>query len=252
MPGTVSIDTRDNVRIVTLNRPERLNAINAELLSDFGDALNDAMSDVATGAIVLQGAGRAFCSGDDLKEFKAQSATEPETRKFIENIQRISRRIVLGDKAVVCAVHGWAVGGGLEWVINSDLAVFSEDAKCFFPEIYWGMFPTGGATWILPRLVGMAKARELMLLGEKFSASQALEMGLAWKVVSPDIVFETAFQAASTIASLPRHAVRNLKRAFNGYPAYGGLERAMQFETEATVEGFIHPDTKARVSRFSK
>ena len=105
-------------------------------------------------------------------------------RAFIESIQAVTRRLVLGDKPVVGAIHGWAVGGGLEWAINCDLAVFGAGTKCFFPEIRWGMFPTGGVTAILPRIVGLAKTRELLLLGETFDAGDALAMGLAWKVVS--------------------------------------------------------------------
>ncbi len=250
MHNTVLTDSRNEVRILMLNRPERLNAINAQMLSDFARALDDAMADDDIGAIVIRGSGRAFCSGDDLKEFSSQSASEAETRRFIEDIQGITRRIVLGDKAVLCAVHGWAVGGGLEWAINADLAVFSENTKCFFPEIYWGMFPTGGVTWTLPRMVGLTKARELMLLGEEFTALEALEMGLAWKVVPEDILLETAVHAASKIAAMPRHAVRNLKRAFNDYPAHGNLEHAMGFETEATIEGFLDPETQSRVGNF--
>ena len=188
MAGTVLTEDRNGVRTVTLNRPERLNALNRELLDDLCAALDAALADEQVGALVLCGAGRAFCSGDDLKDFEDQTGGEAVTRSFIESIQTVTRRIVLGDKIVVGAIHGWAVGGGLEWTINCDLAVFAESAKCFFPEIKWGMFPTGGVTAILPRIVGLAKTRELMLLGESFGAAEALEMGLAWKVVPDDVV----------------------------------------------------------------
>ena len=180
MAGTVLSGFTDGVATLTLNRPERLNALNATLLADLCAALDAALADDAVGALVLRGAGRAFCSGDDLKDIENQTAGEAETRAFIEAIQDVSRRLVLGDKVVVGAIHGWAVGGGLEWAINCDLAVFAESTKCFFPEIRWGMFPTGGVTAILPRIVGLAKTRELMLLGETFSAAEAHEMGLAW------------------------------------------------------------------------
>ena len=250
MGKTVIIENIGAVRILTLNRPHRLNAINSELLGDLRNSLDGALGDTSVNVIVLRGAGRSFCSGDDLKEFSSQSKSESDSRTFIENIQDITRRIVMGDKVVVCAVHGWAVGGGLEWVINADLAVFAEDAKCFFPEIRWGMFPTGGVTWLLPKQVGLSKTRELIFLGEEFSAEQALEMGLAWRVVAEKSVFATALEAAQKIASMPQLAVQNLKRAFNGYPDYAELNRAMDFETEATVQGFLDPATKKLVSKF--
>ena len=150
---------------------------NHALLADLLAALDAALADEAVGALVLRGAGRAFCAGDDLKEIESQTAHEAATRAFIESIQAVTRRLVLGDKVVVGAIHGWAVGGGLEWAIDCDLAVFAESTRCFFPEIAWGMFPTGGVTAILPRIVGLAKTRELLLLGETFGAAQAHEMG---------------------------------------------------------------------------
>ena len=249
MPGTVLTETSAGVATLTLNRPERLNALNDALLADLCAALDAALADEAVGALVLRGAGRAFCSGDDLKEIESQTGGEAQTRAFIESIQAVTRRLVLGDKVVVGAIHGWAVGGGLEWAINCDLAVFAEGTRCFFPEIGWGMFPTGGVTAILPRIVGLAKTRELLLLGEIFGAAEALDMGLAWRVVPGNDVFETAHETAARIAALPQAAVRDLKRVLN---RAGGLdvEGALALETEATVRRFLDPATAARVKRF--
>ena len=249
MAGTVLTGITDGVATLTLNRPERLNALNAVLLADLCAALDKALADDKVGALVLRGAGRAFCSGDDLKDIENQTAGEAETRAFIEAIQDVSRRLVLGDKVVVGAIHGWAVGGGLEWAINCDLAVFAESAKCFFPEIKWGMFPTGGVTAILPRIVGLAKTRELMLLGETFSAAEAHEMGLAWRVVPDDAVFETAHETAARIAALPQAAVRDLKRVLNRAGSLD-VEGALALETEATVRRFLDPETAERVRSF--
>ncbi len=249
MPGTVLTDLKNGVFTLTLNRPERLNALNAELLSDLCTALDQALADEEVGALVLRGAGRAFCSGDDLKEIEDQTGGGAATRAFIESIQAVTRRVVLGDKVVVGAIHGWAVGGGLEWAINCDLAVFAASTRCFFPEIKWGMFPTGGITAILPRIVGLAKSRELLLLGETFGAADALDMGLAWRVVPDDAVFETAHEAAARIAALPRGAVRDLKRVLNRAGSID-VEGALKLETEATIRGFLDPETVERVRRF--
>ena len=249
MAGTVLRGTTDGVATLTLNRPERLNALNGVLLSDLCAALDEALADNTVGALVLRGAGRAFCSGDDLKDIENQTAGEAETRAFIEAIQEVSRRLVLGDKTVVGAIHGWAVGGGLEWAINCDLAVFAESTRCFFPEIKWGMFPTGGVTAILPRIVGLAKTRELLLLGEPFGAAEAQAMGLAWRVVPDDDVFETAHETAARIAALPQGAVRDLKRVLNRAGSLD-VEGALALETEATVRLFLDPETAERVKEF--
>ena len=249
MAGTVLSETRDGVAILTLNRPERLNALNDALLADLCAALDGALADDTVGALVLRGAGRAFCSGDDLKEIDSQTASREATQAFVDSIQEVTRRLVLGDKVVVGAIHGWAVGGGLEWAINCDLAVFAESTRCFFPEIKWGMFPTGGVTAILPRIVGLAKTRELLLLGEPFGAAEAQAMGLAWRVVPDDDVFETAHETAARIAALPQAAVRDLKRVLNRAGSLD-VEGALALETEATVRLFLDPETAERVKEF--
>ena len=249
MNETVLSSVQNRVCTLTLNRPERLNALNSELLLALRSALEAAHSNVDVGAIVLRGSGRAFCSGDDLKDFGAQSNTKEEAQDFIELIQDITRRIVLGKKIVIGSIHGWAVGGGLEWAINCDLAVFADNTRCFFPELKWGMFPTGGVTSLLPRIVGLVKAKELMLLGEVFDASEAKEMGLAWKVAAESEVYEVAHRTAEHIAELPSHSVLKLKRVLNSAHQLD-LERTMQLETDATVESFLHPETLKRVQTF--
>lgn len=239
------------VRTITLNRPRRLNAINPSLLSGLVDAMRAANDDPDTRAVVLCGAGRAFCAGDDLKEFGQQSGLPGETRAYIEQIQAVTRAIVLGDKMVVGAIHGWAVGGGLEWVINCDLALMAEGTRCFFPEISLGVFVTGGVTALLPRLVGLQKAREMILFGERFDANAAYEMGLVWKVVPEEKFFEDAMTAAHRIAALPAARVSDLKRVINRACALD-IEGAMTLETEATLRGFLDPETAVRVSKFGK
>lgn len=251
MNQTVISELSDGLCTITLNRPDRLNAINPELLAELKAALERANADPKTGAIVLRGAGRAFCAGDDLKEFDRHAGTEAETRAYVEAIQDITRAMVLGDKMVIAAVHGWAVGGGLEWMINCDLAVLAEGTRCFFPEVSLGLFVTGGVTALLPATVGLLKTREMILFGERFDAAQALEMGLAWKVVPEAQVFTEAEAAARRIMALPAHSVAALKQVLARAPGHG-LEAAMALETEATLAGFLHPETAAIVARFGQ
>ena len=247
MEKTVEIERSGGVAAVTLRRPRRLNAINGALLRDFAEALRRVNGDEGVGVVVLKGAGRAFCAGDDLKEFESQTRSEAETRAFIEDIQEITRLLVLSDKLVVGAIHGWAVGGGFEWVLNCDFVIMAEDTRCFFPEVELGVFVTGGVSTLLPRLVGLQKAKELILLGERIDAAQALELGIAWRVVPEERLLEEAGALARRLLALPPVARRNVKRVLNR-AVHLSLEEAMALEVDATVEGFLDPGTAARVA----
>ena len=239
----------DGVTTLTLNRPQRLNAINDALVQALRKALAAALADSATKVIVLTGAGRAFCSGDDLDDFPTQSRNEDVARRYLEDLQDVTRLMVMGEKMVVGAVHGWAVGGGLEWAIDCDLLLLAEGAKLNFPEVKWGMLVTGGITQILPRKIGLARAQELILFGEVIEAKAAHEMGLAWKVVPGDRLLAEAQGVARRIADLPQHAVRQLKKAL-ARSAYLPLEDVMAMEVDAVTKSFIDPATAARVTDF--
>jgi enoyl-CoA hydratase/carnithine racemase len=239
----------DGVRKVSLNRPHRLNAIVPELLEDLIAALDDANRDTRVGAIVLTGEGRAFCAGDDLKEFNSQATEEAETTAYIERIQDVTRAIILGARPVVGAVRGWAVGGGLEWMINCDFALAAHGTRFFFPEIALGVFVTGGVTELLPRLVGLARTREMIMLGDKFDAEQGKSWGLIRDVVADDALLPDAIDLAKRLAVLPKERVADLRRIL-ARPERAGLEAAMTQETAATVKGFLDPETARRVAKF--
>ena len=249
MSGTVASEIREGVRTVTLERPERLNAITWELTQDLVAALRAANRDGDTRAIVLRGAGKAFCSGDDLKDFENQGGTALQTRSHVDAIQEVTRELVLGDKFVVGAIHGWAVGGGLEWAINCDFPIWSESARGFFPEINLGLFVTGGVTTLLPKLAGLHKAKELILFGDRFDARRALDAGIAWRVVPDADLFENAREVAARIAALPSLQASDLKRVINR-ACHLDVEGAMTLETDACVRSFLDPETAERVAAF--
>ena len=245
MTDTVLYEVSDAVATVTLNRPDRLNAINPELLSDLLKALRQANADPAVHVIVLTGAGRAFCAGDDLKEFESQVGTPTQTRAYIERIQDVTRALCLNRKMVVGCIHGWAVGGGLEWVINCDFVVMADNARFFFPEVSLGIFVTGGVTRLLPQQIGTAKARRMILLGERYSAQDVPMLGFDWQIVAADDMTEQAQALAANIAALPQGPVRDLKQALRE-SAGTDLEGAMAIETEATLRGFLDPESAER------
>ncbi len=249
MTETVGSEIREGIRTVTLRRPERLNAITRELAEDLGDTLAHANRDPDTRVVVLRGAGNAFCSGDDLKDFETQGSGEDETRGTVDAIQRVTREIVLGDKVVVGAIHGWAVGGGLEWAINCDFPIWAQSARGFFPEIQLGLFVTGAVTTLLPKLAGLHRAKELILFGERFDAETAREVGIAWRVVPDTKVFDAAREVAERLAGLPPQQTTDLKRVINR-ACHLDAEGAMALETDATVRAILDPDTAARVAAF--
>ena len=241
----------DGVRTITLNRPDRLNAMNMALIEAVGDAFAAANADPGTRTIVFTGAGRAFCAGDDLKDHR-HPGSEAEARAVVDAIQRATREIVLGERIVVGAINGWAVGGGFEWATNCDFPIWAESARGFLPEVSWGLFVTGGVTASLPHLVGLNRAREMLLLGERYSAKELLEMGLAWRVVPDDRLIDEARTVAAKIAGLPPRSVADMKTVLTR-TAFGGPEamiRAMELESEATVRAFLDPETTARIGSF--
>ena len=242
----VRLERSGAVAIVTLDRPDRLNAISGALLADFHGALVDVNADPGVGAIVLTGAGRAFCAGDDLKEF-AEQASDP--RAHIEAIQQITRDLMLNGKPVVGALHGYAVGGGFEWLLNCDLVVAADDLVAFFPEMAIGQFVTGGVTYLLPLAVGYQRAMELLLLGERQSASALHALGLVNRVVPRAELIEAAVAWATQITEKNPWSVRRLKRMINE-ELHGQLLGALELETDATVEAFGRPEARAAAEKF--
>jgi enoyl-CoA hydratase/carnithine racemase len=240
--------TAEGVRTISLNRPSAMNAMNRLLIDEVSVAFDDANRDQDTRAIIFTGEGRAFCAGDDRHEH-VHPETEEEARAVVDAIQRATVSIVMGAKPVVGAINGWAVGGGFEWAINCDFPIWAESAKAFFPEVSLNLFVTGAVTSILPSIVGPVKAREMLFLGNRYSAAELREIGVAWKVVPDDELLREAEVIASQLAALPTLSTRAMKRVLNQAIA-GGLQQALNLETEATVAGFLDPETTRLLKDF--
>ena len=236
------------VRTITLNRPERLNAMNRQLIDDVAASFSDAHQEAATKAIIFTGAGRAFCAGDDRREH-LQPSSGAEARDLVVAIQRATEAIIFGPKPVVGAINGWAVGGGFEWAINCDFPIWALSAKGFFPEVSLNVFVTGAVTSLLPAMVGLLKAREMLLLGERYDASALHELGVAWRVVPDEDLMTNAHDVASRLAELPSLAAAAMKRVLNR-TASTDLTEALRLETDATVAGFLDPLTTRLLKDF--
>jgi enoyl-CoA hydratase/carnithine racemase len=245
---TVKYEVDNGVATISLNRPHRLNAMNRVLIDETGDAFARANADDDVRVIIFTGEGRAFCAGDDRHEHR-HPENEAEARDLVEAIQRVTDEIVLGGKPVVGAINGWAVGGGFEWAINCDFSLWAKSAKAFFPEVSLNLFVTGGVTSLLPAMVGLNKAREMLLLGERYDAEALCAMGVAWRVVEDAYLFEETMRLARRLADQPALSTRAMKRVLNR-TAMSDPRAAMRLETEATVAGFLDPRTTELLQAF--
>ena len=209
------------VALVHLNRPERLNAVDEALTRGLVAALERALAEDAR-AVVLAGRGRAFCAGHDLKA-EPPVETPLQTRERLEEIQDVTRLVRRFPGPVVAAVHGYALGAGCEFALACDVVVAAEDAVFGFPEVSVGLSVTGGVSRLLPVLVGWARAKELLLLGERVSGSQAAAMGLVARAAP-----------SGTHEERPALALSLAKRVLDG-GLDSTLEEAMGREVEHAV-----------------
>jgi enoyl-CoA hydratase/carnithine racemase len=225
----VEYELADSVAWIHLNRPERLNAVVPELTGALVAAFERAGQDGAR-VIVLAGSGRAFCSGHDLKE-KLPPETVLATRLRVEQIQDVTRAIRRFPGPVIAAVHGYALGAGCEFALGCDLVVAAEDAQFGFPEVSVGLSVTGGISRLLPLLVGPVRAKELLLLGERFGAARALELGLVNQVTPAGGHEQAAAEIAARLRERPALALALAKQALDR-GADSGLEEAMAAEVD--------------------
>jgi 2-(1,2-epoxy-1,2-dihydrophenyl)acetyl-CoA isomerase len=197
----------DGVLRLTLNRPQRLNAIDEATARTLLQAVRGADADPQVRVLLLRGEGRAFCAGRDI--------SEPPTPEILELVQAVSLAMVRCGKPIVCAVHGWVVGAGVEWMLDTDIVVAARSARFKLPEAGIGVFVTGGITAVLPRVAGLMRAKALLLLGEEFSAEQAQGWGLVSRVVDDASLDTEAQQLASRLAALDPRVASRFKRVLN-------------------------------------
>lgn len=208
---TVLTETRGRVGIVTLNRPQAMNAFNTLMLTELFDALEAFDNDPNVGAMIVTGNEKAFAAGADIKEMAESSPFEMINQGRVEKWDRIRGL----KKVVVAAVSGWALGGGCEFAISCDMIVASESAKFGQPEITIGIIPGAGGTQRLARLLGKNLAMEMVINNRTLTASEALQFGLANRVVPVDGYLDAAVAFAEEIASRAPLAVRMAKDSVN-------------------------------------
>lgn len=185
----LQFDVADRVATITVNRPDKLNALNDATIAELGRAIDEANAREDVGAVLLTGAGRSFVAGADISELESQSPLEALKRARAG--QAIFRRFETSPKPTVAAINGFALGGGCELAMSCHIRIASEKAKLGQPEVKLGIVPGYGGTQRLPRLVGRGPALRLLLTGEMIDAAEAWRLGLVDQVVAPDALMDT-------------------------------------------------------------
>jgi 2-(1,2-epoxy-1,2-dihydrophenyl)acetyl-CoA isomerase len=227
----LSYDLTDGVATLTLNRPDAMNALDTELKVALRDRLHDVASDDAVRAVLLTGAGRAFCVGQDLAEHARNLDSNPAAvwETVPEHYTPIATALATMPKPVVAALNGVAAGAGAAFAFACDFRIAAENAKLTMAFSAIGLSSDSGSSWTLPRLVGTAKAKELLLLSPTLTAADAAEIGLVTEVVPADQVLERARALAAQLAAGPTVAYGAIRRAVAN-SAGASLEDALAFE----------------------
>lgn len=215
MTGTepVLVDHAGHVLRLILNRPDRLNAVNTELYRELLAHLRDADADPGVRTVVVAGTGRAFCVGADLKAHGAGTRTQADQEEYVELAWRVCEQIQKMTIPVVASVQGYALGAGAEMATSADFLVIAEDARMGFPEVSIGTFVGGAVTRRLPRLVGLRRATDLLVLGERFTGAQAAEWGLAHSAVPAGDLADATASLAATLAGKAPIPLAHMKAA---------------------------------------
>lgn len=246
---TVQVERRDGVAVVSLNRPDSLNAFNAGLRSDLRRAVREVNDDPAVRVAILTGAGRAFCAGADLSETAANPADFRVEDQLNGEYKPILLEINRAGKPWIAAVNGAAAGIGSAFAMNCDLVVMAENAYIYQAFAAIGLVPDGGATWHLARTLGRQRAYEVISSGEKIRAQKCLDWGLCNRVVPEDELMEQALAWAGELAAKSPLALRYAKQALN---AAMEISVADTISYEATLQHLCvtSDDAKEGVAAF--
>jgi 2-(1,2-epoxy-1,2-dihydrophenyl)acetyl-CoA isomerase len=245
-------EVKDGIATLTLNRPERLNALGDTLREDFHDAITRASGDPDVRVIVVTGAGKGFCAGGDVKAMDAAREGRRE-RPLVEKIAPGRDRTLLAmreaPQPILAAVNGAAAGAGMNLALACDIRIASTTAKFSQAFVKRGLHPDWGGTYFLPRMVGMAKACELIFTGDVIDAAEALRLGLVSQVVAPEELMPTVYDLARKIAAGPPVAIRLARRALYEN-AERDLRAALEFETFAQNVCFETEDAREGIRAF--
>lgn len=246
---TIHYERKDHVAQITLNRPERRNAMNLAMNGELLHGLHEAASDETIRAVLITGAGKGFCSGADLSLF--QPLPEPEQLKkiIISNYQPMMAAIAAMKKPVIAAINGVAAGAGASLALACDLRLMAHDASLLMAFSNIALIPDAGANWLLTRLVGYSRAYEIAVEGSRIPAERCLELGLTNKVVPADQLLSIANAWARKLAERPTLALGLTKQAMQ-YAEHHDLASTIEYEAELQKQTIVSQDFLEGVTAF--
>ena len=241
-------DLDEGIATITFNRPHALNAMNAATMRELHDAVKICRDDATIRAVILMGSGdKAFVAGADIREMEALRSSE--ILEFLELGHDTLRMIEVMPKASIAAVHGFALGGGMEIALACDVRFAAENARFGQPEIMIGLIPGWGGTQRLTRIIGMGRAKELILGGEQIDARRAYEMGLVNRLLPLEVLLPETREYAAKLAGMPPFGIKMAKDAMNyGYDI--SMDSAIRLEMECCAQCFSTEDQKEGMRAF--
>jgi len=251
MSDSVLLSINEGVATITLNRPQSLNSFNTEMHLQLRDAIATVAADASVRCVLLTGAGRGFCAGQDLGDRNfddGQRAPDlgATLNTYYNPLIKSIRDLPL---PVICAVNGVAAGAGANIALACDLVIAAESASFIQAFCRLGLIPDAGGTWVLPRLVGLAKAKGLALLGDKLSATQAEKMGLIWEVKADDELMPHCQQLAQHLATQPTYGLGLIKQSLNA-SLNNDLDSQLALESEIQRKAGQSQDYQIGVQAF--
>jgi enoyl-CoA hydratase len=243
----IIVETREKIGIIKINRPDVLNAVNVETILELENALHEFNNNKGIFVIIITGEGKSFVSGSDISKLAEMDSLK--AREYSQIGQRVLSFIENMEKPVIAAVNGYALGSGCELAMACDIRISSEKAKFGQPEVKLGLIPGHAGTQRLARIVGVAKAKELIFTGDMIDAQEAFRIGLVNKVVTPDALIQETINIAKKILEVGPTAVRIAKTVINrGIDTH--LTTANAYETEAFSILFSTDETKEGMKAF--
>ena len=244
--STLLVATHGAVRVLTLNRPAALNSFTAQMNGELRAALEEAAADAAVRAVVITGAGRGFCAGQDLNDpaIKGDGSSPPDVGGVVEKLYKpLALRIRSMPVPVIAAVNGVAAGAGANFALGCDFVVAARSASFIQAFSKIALIPDCGRTWLLPRLVGRARALGLAMTGDKLPADEAQRIGLIWQCVDDAALMDSALALATKLAAMPTRALAETRRAIDDAME---LDYASALSMEAQRQGALGHARDAR------
>ena len=249
MENPVLFNVKNGVATITLNRPDRYNAVNQELVDGISSSLIKCEIEESIRSVVITGAGRGFCSGADMSVFGNEVTPEQRSQYIIDQYQPLINQFFSLKKPIIGAINGTAAGVGAAFALACDFRVMSDQSAILFAFVNIGLGPDGGASWLLARQVGYSRALEIATSGKKVTGQKCLELGLTNRIVNQDEILSNAQEWAADFAIRPTLAIGIAKEDMF-YAVNHSLNEAIAFEAKKQIDAFKSHDLKEGVSAF--